>query len=49
LLEQLGGVQAAVLERLAVPAFGDGFAILGCHGLMLPPTPALVTLDRKDL
>jgi hypothetical protein len=41
LLEELGGVQAAALKGVAVPAFGDGFAITGCHGLMLPPTPAL--------
>src|SRR5262245_12130072 len=35
--EQLGGLQAAVLVGLAVPALGGGFAVLGCHGLMLPP------------
>jgi hypothetical protein len=47
--EQVGGVQAAVLEGLAVPAVGGRFAILGCHRLMLPPHHPIVTLDRKNL
>jgi hypothetical protein len=47
--EQVGGLQAAVLEGVAVPAVGGRFAITGSHGLMLPPRPSVVTLDRKDL
>jgi hypothetical protein len=49
LLEELGGLQAAVLEGVAVPAAGGRSAITDRHGLMLPPQQPHVTLDRKDL
>jgi hypothetical protein len=46
--EQFGGVQAAFLERLPVPAFGGWFAA-GCHRLVLLPRHLHVTLHRKTL
>ena len=49
LLEELGGLQAAALEGVAVPAVGGRFAITDGHGRMLPPQQPHVTLDRKDL
>ena len=46
--EQFGGMQAAFLERLPVPAFGGWFAA-GRHRLVLLPRHLHVTLHRKDL
>ena len=46
--EQFGGVQAAFLQRLPVPAFGGWFAA-GRHRLVLLPRHLHVTLHRKTL
>ena len=46
--EQFGGIQAAFLERLPVPAFGSWLAA-GRHGLVLLPRHLHVTLHRKTL
>ena len=46
--EQFGRVQAALLERLPVPAFGGWFAV-GHHRLVLLPRHLHVTLHRKTL
>jgi hypothetical protein len=46
--EQFGGVQAAFLECLPVPAFSGWFAA-GCHRLVLLPRHLHITLQRKTL
>ena len=46
--EQFGGMQAAFLQRLPVPAFGGWFAA-DRHRLVLLPRHLHVTLHRKTL